>query len=136
MELKDALESIVLKWCELITEILKQNVSIVFVNKHPTPLDEIDFWSARYENLENILTQLRTVQMRTVVYVLEKLDSFCISSYKTVFKNLVIALNETRDITLYLNPIVKYFNLNINMFRKYIIVLYFNLSVNELKKWK
>lgn len=106
MELKDSLEAIVLKWCDQINEILKQNVSVVFIGKHPTPFDEIDFWNARQVNLENILDQLRTIQIRTVVYVLEKLDSFCVSAFKTMFQNLINALHETRDITLHLNPLV------------------------------
>lgn len=106
MELKDSLEAIVLKWCDQINEILKQSVAIVFVGKHPMPYDEIEFWNARQENLENILDQLRTAQIRTVIYVLEKLDSFCVSSFKIMFQNLITKLNETRDITLHLNPLV------------------------------
>lgn len=78
----------------------------MFIGKHPTPFDEIDFWNARQENLENILDQLRTAQIRTVVYVLEKLDSFCVSAFKIMFQNFITALHETRDITLHLNPLV------------------------------
>ena len=41
--------------------------------------------------------------------ILEYTDSAYFPCFKTMFKNVVTALAESRDITLYLSPILKHF---------------------------
>lgn len=91
--------------------MLKQDSSSLFTkNKEPGPFDEVNFWQTRLKNLENIYSQLRDPRVKQVGNVLEIIDSVYCQSFKQTFKNVVNALHEARDITLWLKPLEKYFD--------------------------
>lgn len=110
--MKNSLEGIIIKWVSSITDVLREDSNLLFLNNgHPTPSAEIDFWNARLKNLENLYEQLKSDRVRCVAMILEKIDSVYFSSFRTIFKNLITALVIARDITLYINPLSKHITL-------------------------
>lgn len=72
-----------------------------------TPQQEINFWINRQQNLQNIYDQLRTDTHKTLAFILEAINSTYYPSFMTVFKNLVFAWQEAKDITLWLQPLLR-----------------------------
>lgn len=90
---------------------------------------EINFWNNRLKNLtyelivltivlfeftvifvfSYIYEQLRHERIKSMALILEHTDSAYFPCFKTMFKNVVTALAESRDITLYLSPLMKHF---------------------------
>lgn len=104
--MKNSLEGIVIKWASQINDVLKENSNIIFKDNHPVPSAEIDFWNLRLKNLENIYNQLIDNRIKAVAKILEAINSVYFAAFRTSFKNIVGALCEARDITLYINPLV------------------------------
>lgn len=72
---------------------------------------EIDFWNLRSKNLQYIYQQLREPRIKSMAHILEKTNSAYYSCYKTLFKNVVLSLAETKDICLHLSPLRKHISL-------------------------
>lgn len=104
--MKNSLEGIVIKWASQINDVLKESSNIIFKDNHPVPSAEIEFWNLRLKNLENIYNQLIDDRIKAVARILEAIDSVYFTAFRTTFKNIVGALCEVRDITLYINPLV------------------------------
>ncbi|XP_057654279.1 dynein beta chain, ciliary-like [Diorhabda carinulata] len=101
--LKNALENAVMKWSCICTEILNQSSDIVFAGgANPTPNNEIDFWVSRNKNLESIYEQLTDLRVRKAGEFLELTNSSCLEMFKNLFKSVVAALVESKDIVMYL----------------------------------
>ncbi|XP_059622514.1 dynein beta chain, ciliary-like [Phlebotomus argentipes] len=112
VKMKNSLECTIIKWASQINDVLQQNSETFFDSigaRHPTPMMEVSFWQARQENLENIYQQLQNERCKAIGNVLEAIDSVYYSSFKMMFKNVVAALYESRDITLYLLPLITHF---------------------------
>ena len=109
-KLRNAIESIVNRWCIQINEVLQKNdvqkARPEVSGRQLTPDIEIAFWQMRHENLENIYEQLQQDKCRTAALLLERIASVYSGSFRTTFRSLVTALEEARDITLYLKPLV------------------------------
>nr|CAD7455111.1 unnamed protein product [Timema tahoe] len=69
---------------------------------------KVQFWNARLGNLEYIYDQLRDEKVRKMAVILEKTDSAYFPCFKTLFRNIVAALAEAKDIVLYLKPLMKH----------------------------
>ncbi|GAB0093903.1 hypothetical protein DMENIID0001_090950 [Sergentomyia squamirostris] len=111
VKMKNSLECTIIKWASQINDVLQQNSESYFESinaRYPTPLMEVTFWQARQENLENIYQQLQNDRCKAIGKVLEAIDSVYYSSFKMLFKNVVAALYEARDITLYLLPLISH----------------------------
>ncbi|XP_060520898.1 dynein beta chain, ciliary-like [Cylas formicarius] len=107
LPLKTTMENSVMKWTTIVNEILKQTSQICFVDgQNPTPRNEIEFWNARNKNLESIYDQLRDPRVKKMGEYLEITKSTYSKSFKTLFKNVVSAVVETRDICKYLKTLV------------------------------
>lgn len=104
--MRSALEGVVIKWVSSITEALREDSNCLFLLGHPTPNDEIEFWNTRMKNLQNIYDQVCGDKVKSVIKILAKHDSVYFTAFKGVFKNLDLALNSAKDITLYINPLV------------------------------
>lgn len=111
VKLRNSIEAIVKRWCNLIDEVVQRNdltkarpdVSV----RQLTPDMEIEFWQKRFANLENIYEQMQNEKFRTTLLVLERIQSgFRSNSFRATFRALVLALEEARDITLALKPLV------------------------------
>lgn len=110
-KMRNSLESIVNKWCNQINEVLQRNNVQKMQPDVPearlSPGMEIAFWNNRLENLENIYDQLKLDKCKTVGTVLELINSVYSGSFKTIFNNVIAALCEARDVTLWLTPLVR-----------------------------
>ncbi|CAD7085079.1 unnamed protein product [Hermetia illucens] len=101
---KNMLEGVMIK---LITQIHK------YLNEPlPSPLKvmpeaEISFWNLRLSNLESAYRQLCSPCIKAVAFVLENGNSVYSNAFHAALKDVVFALHESRDITLYLNPLLQ-----------------------------
>ncbi|KAI8120795.1 ciliary, Dynein beta chain [Lucilia cuprina] len=106
--LKSAIEGVVIKWATQVHEVIKENPANAFLNnQNPTPHTEFIFWNNRLKNLSFIFEQLRNERIRAMALVLEHSRSAYYPCFQTLFKNVVTALAEAKDITMYLNPLRK-----------------------------
>ncbi|KAM7360514.1 dynein heavy chain at 93AB isoform 2-T2 [Cochliomyia hominivorax] len=106
--LKSAIEGVVIKWATQVHEVIKENPANAFLNgQNPTPHQEFIFWNNRLKNLSFIFEQLRNERIRAMALVLEHSRSAYYPCFQTLFKNVVTALAEAKDITMYLNPLRK-----------------------------
>lgn len=109
MKMKHSLEGIVIKWAHQIDEALKKtSLSLFDNNNHPTPFDELRFWDIRRKNLMNIYDQLRDPRVEKIGSILELINSVYFNTFSSTFKNVVTALHEANDVTLWLKPLVSF----------------------------
>jgi dynein heavy chain, axonemal len=108
MKMKNSLEGIVIKWAFQIDEVLKEtSLSLFDKNNHPTPMAEIRFWENRRKNVMNLYDQLRDPRVKKIGSILELIHSVYFKTFSQTFKNVVTALHEANDITLWLKPLVR-----------------------------
>ncbi|XP_071447818.1 dynein beta chain, ciliary [Hetaerina americana] len=108
---KSAIEGVVIKWATQINDVLSEEPSQAFSGgQNPTPYAEINFWNARFKNLECIYEQLKDERVRKMAVILEKTDSAYFPCFMTLFKNIVGALTEAKDIVIYLKPLTRHFS--------------------------
>lgn len=101
-----AIESIIIDWSHQIQNVLKRDSSQPLLEgTNPGPMVELDFWKARAENLECIFEQLRDSRVRNMAELLEKTQSSYFMAFKTIFRDVVSALEEARDINMFLKPL-------------------------------
>ncbi|XP_071446269.1 dynein beta chain, ciliary-like [Hetaerina americana] len=104
--LKSSFEGSVIKWATQINEIIKEDSSSAFENgANPFPTKELSFWDNRVKNLECIYHQLQDPRVKKMASILELSDSAYYRCFRTLFQNIVAALIEARDISIYLNAL-------------------------------
>lgn len=109
MKMKNSLEGIVIKWAFQIDEVLKESsLSLFDKNSHPTPMAELKFWESRRKNVKNIYDQLRDPRVKKIGCILETINSVYFTTFSSTFKQIVTALHEADDITLWLKPLVSF----------------------------
>ncbi|KAJ8974478.1 hypothetical protein NQ317_016132 [Molorchus minor] len=102
-QLKTALENAVMKWSTIVNEVLKQTSLNCFAEgANPTPRAEVEFWNARNTNLESIYDQLHDPRVKKMGQYLELTKSTYSPTFNGLFKKVVAALVEARDVCLYL----------------------------------
>lgn len=106
-KLQNLLEGIVIKWSYQINDIVIETSEKLFENGHPMPIDEYTFWNKRLANLENLYAQLTENNRKMVGVILEKIESVYFSAFRQSFENVVSALTQARDVTIYLNAFAK-----------------------------
>lgn len=110
LKLKSSIEAAVVKWSSICSDVMKQSSRIAFAGGvHPTPMREVEFWSARLKNLECIYDQLRDPRVKKMIMFLENTESTYLPCFKTTFKGIVACVIEARDINLYLKPMISHF---------------------------
>ena len=80
-----------------------------FFNFFSGPMTEILFWEAKCTNLESLYEQLIADTTKKMASILQCTDSAYFPVYARLFKNVVAALTEAQDITLFLNPLKSHF---------------------------
>lgn len=104
---KTNLENAVTKWSTICDNVLNKSSSIAFANgAHPTPIKEIEFWNSRVNNLMSIYDQLCDPRVKKMNEYLQHIGSVYVKQFKSLFKKIVAALIEAKDICLYLKPLV------------------------------
>lgn len=71
------------------------------------PAQEIAFWTNRKLNLQNIYEQLREEQHKRLACILERIESVYYAPYAQGFRQLVTAWLEAKDVSLWLQPLLR-----------------------------
>ncbi|XP_061032339.1 dynein axonemal heavy chain 9 [Eubalaena glacialis] len=101
-----AIESAVIQWSHQVQVVLKRESSQPLLQgESPTPQVELAFWKSRSEDLEYIYNQLRTIKVRGMAGLLDKLQSSYFPAFQAMFRDVVAALMEARDIHTHLVPL-------------------------------
>lgn len=104
-----SIESAIIDWAHQINKALKHcSAQPLLEGANPTPLVELDFWSARAVNLENIFDQLRDTKVQKMAEILKLTDSSYYPAFKKMYRDAVCALDEARDINMHLKPLRKH----------------------------
>ncbi|XP_038207715.1 dynein beta chain, ciliary [Zerene cesonia] len=108
--LKSAIEGVVIKWAQQINDVMMEDSAQAFENgQNPQPNVELAFWRSRLSNLNYIYDQLRMERVRCMAVILEKTTSAYYPCFSRLFKNIVSALAEAREIDMYLRTLEKHF---------------------------
>lgn len=103
------LEGVVIKWSQLINDVIIETSETLFTNDaHPLPADEYEYWQNRLINLENIYSQLIENNRKMIGIILEELNSVYLKAFRQTFNNTVAALTQARDVTIHLNAFTKF----------------------------
>ncbi|KAM5310557.1 dynein axonemal heavy chain 9 isoform 2-T2 [Glossophaga mutica] len=104
-----AIESAVIQWSHQVHLVLKKESSqLLLQGENPTPKVELEFWKSRSEDLEYIYDQLRTIKVRGLVGLLDKLQSSYFPAFQAMFRDVVAALMEAKDIYTHLMPLYRH----------------------------
>lgn len=107
--LKSSIESVVIKWAMQVKDVLCNNSSELGQNGAiAVPSVEMQFWGLRLKNLQNIYDQLREPKVKSMAVILEESKSAYFVCFSTLFKEVVLALAEAKDIDLYLGALRKH----------------------------
>ncbi|XP_030631579.1 dynein axonemal heavy chain 9 isoform X2 [Chanos chanos] len=101
-----SIESVVVEWSHQIREVLKRDSSEPLLEgKNPTPDVELNFWKNRYADLECIHSQFKAPKVSKMAVLLEAMESSYYPAFSSMLQDVVRALEEARDINIYLKPI-------------------------------
>ena len=110
MLLKNNIEGIILKWAHQTDEVLsKDSAAEVEGSLTPGPMTEILFWDAKCVNLESLFEQMKANTTKKMASILNVTDSAYYPCFRSMFRNVVAALNESLDICLHLKPLRDHF---------------------------
>ncbi|XP_036372722.1 dynein heavy chain 9, axonemal [Megalops cyprinoides] len=105
-----SIESVVIEWSHQIREVLKKDSSEpLLAGKNPTPHVELLFWKNRYNDLECIYGQLKSTKVAKMAELLERMESSYYPAFRNMFQDILAALEEARDINIYLKPLQRLF---------------------------
>lgn len=111
MTLKNNIEGIIIKWAYQIDEVLSKDSAepLNEPGNFPGPMEEIRFWEAKCTNLESLFEQMKADTTKKMASILDTTDSAYYPCFRSMFRNVVAALNEAKDITLFLKPLAIHF---------------------------
>ena len=76
-------------------------------------MTEILFWEAKCMNLESLFEQMKADTTKKMASILDITDSAYYPCFRSMFRNVVAALNEAQDITLFLKRLTKHFQVRL-----------------------
>ncbi|XP_034427399.1 dynein heavy chain 9, axonemal [Hippoglossus hippoglossus] len=101
-----SLESAVIEWSRQISAVLKIDSSgDLLEGKNPTPDTELLFWKNRYADLDGIHSQLTSSKVNKMGKLLEAAESSYFPAFTNMQQNVSAALEEAKDISIYLMPL-------------------------------
>ncbi|XP_078721925.1 dynein axonemal heavy chain 11 [Lampetra fluviatilis] len=104
-----AVESTVVEWSRQIRAVLaSDSAQALRAGAHPGPRAELEFWSARAENLQCIDEQLNTPRVRALSRVLERAESSYCPAFQHICQEVAAGLEEARDVSLHLRPLARH----------------------------
>ncbi|XP_064397591.1 dynein beta chain, ciliary-like isoform X3 [Halichondria panicea] len=109
-QLVHSIETVVIDWCHQVRDVLKKRSAQALLDgSYPGPLVEIDFWKARWDDLESIVEQLSVSK----VVKMSKLLEVSVSSYYPAYQGMVESVNdaliEARDISIHLTALRRHY---------------------------
>uniref|UniRef100_A0A8C4V4J9 Dynein axonemal heavy chain 17 n=1 Tax=Falco tinnunculus TaxID=100819 RepID=A0A8C4V4J9_FALTI len=100
-----ATESAIIDWSYQIQgALMKESSEPLLQGSNPNPKVELEFWKNRY-NLAGAWWSLVTRKVRTMMEVLERVESSYVPAFKAMLMDVEAALTEARDIHLHLMPL-------------------------------
>ncbi|XP_011314378.1 dynein beta chain, ciliary-like [Fopius arisanus] len=108
-ELKSNIEDTIAKWSFQIKQVLAESSTDIKSDSHPLPTAEIEFWRLRLKNIESIYEQMKDPRVKKMVSLLQVTESPYLNSFEILFKNIIAAVVEARDIYLHLRPLQSHF---------------------------
>lgn len=106
--MQNILEGIAIKWCYQINDIVTDSTERLFkIKANPTPDIEIHFWNKRYENLENVYTQLTDHKRKLIASILERSSSIYFKAFRKMFHRALAALVQARNVKCYMNALAQ-----------------------------
>ncbi|UJR10317.1 hypothetical protein I4U23_014523 [Adineta vaga] len=127
------LENLILTWKKQIQTAINYDSDLPQNKYYPLPNLEIDFWTARAENLHGIKTQVYAfIVNSTLVEILEVSGSNYFSGFRTLFRDIIQAFVEAQNIALYLKPFVPILDLMEKVQNIESISLYFDQLFHTL----
>ncbi|XP_030080192.1 dynein beta chain, ciliary [Drosophila hydei] len=107
--MKHSIEFMVVKWLDSVENLVgvKPTDKLFSTEKYPLPEAIFAYWESRQENLENLAHQLGDIRIKTIGFVLEKIQSVFEHSYRRIVELVLESLAEARDITKCLAPLKK-----------------------------
>ncbi|XP_053593671.1 dynein beta chain, ciliary [Microplitis demolitor] len=108
--LKSNIEEIVIRWLNQVNDVLDEvNMRLANSDNQLFPSAEVIFWQERLKNLESIYDQMCDPRVKKIAFLLELTKSSYLKSFETLFKNVIAAIVEARDIYLHLKPLQSQF---------------------------
>uniref|UniRef100_A0A2K6TMQ8 Dynein axonemal heavy chain 9 n=1 Tax=Saimiri boliviensis boliviensis TaxID=39432 RepID=A0A2K6TMQ8_SAIBB len=102
-----AIESAVIKWSYQVQVVLKRESSQPLLQgENPTPKVELEFWKSRYEDLKFIYHQLRTIKVRGMARLLDKLQSSYFPAFKAMYREVVTGEDQQKFSQICLTQII------------------------------
>lgn len=105
-ELVHTFESCVIDWTHQVQDLLRHDSAQQLLDGgHPNAMVEMDFWSAKRDNLEYIAEQLEEPEVAKMREVLTEHASSYAAPFEKLVLDVTAALAEAVDITTYLEPL-------------------------------
>ena len=98
------MESTIIQWNRQIKEIVS-NTDSQQENENSGPLDEIDYWRNRQENLKHIDEQLENPELKQIVRFLEKMGSNDAKGFGDLAENIKNKSEEANNNLLFLESL-------------------------------
>jgi len=104
------LETAVVTWTNQIKAVLKtEPEGVLNADGFPGPLQGVEFWTEKANNLARILQQLEGEGIGSVMTVLEMTSSPYFTAFATLVKDVGVAHAEAADNVKFLAPLIPYF---------------------------
>ena len=106
-DLNQRLESTVIFWTRQIKDVVSNQESQQSNDNSSSPLDEIDFWTTRTNNLEDLNKQLQKPGLKKICAVLKASDSSYLQSFKDLEAKIKGGSLEASDNLKYLKTLAE-----------------------------
>ncbi|KAH0572206.1 Dynein heavy chain [Spironucleus salmonicida] len=98
-------EAVVLDWIKQIRVVINTQPEDIIKGSHPLPMEEIDFWVHKTDNLNSIIDQLNTEKAKVVIEVLKSIDSTYYPALIKTIEEVHQTLAECNSNTQFLTPL-------------------------------
>ena len=95
-DLLQRLESTVIYWTRQIKEVVS-NQDAQTSQESTSPLDELEHWKNRTQNLKSLTTRLQEKQLKRIIEVLTKANSSYLSGFKELEEKIKVGYDEAND---------------------------------------
>lgn len=95
-DLLQRLESTVIYWTRQIKEVVS-NQDAQTSQESTSPLDELEHWKNRTQNLKSLTTRLTEKQLKKIIEVLTRANSSYLSGFKELEEKIKVGYDEAND---------------------------------------
>ena len=103
-------EELLDSWCKQIAKVLTESEQIRREADDTGPYSELAYWKQRMAKFNNLLEQIKSQRVKTVVGILQAAKSKSLTKWKEMDAKITDAANESRDNVKYLYTLDKFFS--------------------------